>query len=171
MLRADSFSDPTGYPRLSVVPDDEYYTRRGIGIEDVIEVPASLDAFFERFNSADPKTREKLLRASYWLDAAYRVWDISKSLSYVAAINAVEVLAPDREPPDPCPCCHQDRNPGPTAQFRTTVETYAAAEGAVARARMYNLRSTLVHGRGLHSLDVPRTWGALEPATEEHRPF
>jgi len=169
IARADSFSNPEGLPELVVVPDEEYYARRGIDIsEDALDAPAGLDAFLNRFEDADPRTREQLLRASYWLDAAYRVWDTSKSLSYIAAVNAVESLVPKREH-DPCPCCGLDRSPGPTARFHDFVETYAAAEGAADRKAIYRLRSAFVHGDGLHNFDVPRVWGALVPGDMKHR--
>jgi len=80
LLVADDFSDPSEYPQLAVVPDDDYYARRGVS-RDEMDVPACLDVFFDRFDAADTRTRDRLLRASYWLDAAYRVWHVSKSLS------------------------------------------------------------------------------------------
>jgi hypothetical protein len=163
----DHFSDPAEHPRLLVTPDDEYYARRGIR-EEGMDVPTCLDAAFNRFDNADARTRDKLLRASYWLDASYRVWDLSKSLSYIAAINAVEALVP-KSKPDRCPCCALDRSPGPTARFRNFVETYAANEAPQKRTEMYRLRSILVHGDGLHNLDIPRAWGALSPDEIQHR--
>jgi len=96
LLVADDFSDPSKYPPLAVVPDDDYYARRGVA-RDQMDVPACLDVFFDRFDAADTRTRDQLLRASYWLDAAYRVWHISKSMSFIATINAVEVLIPEAE--------------------------------------------------------------------------
>jgi hypothetical protein len=160
VARADDFTDPRGYGKLAVVPDDEYYAQRGIGVDDDVTVPSSFDAFFDRFESADVRTRDQLLRASYWLDTASRAWETSKSLSYMAAINAVETLMP-KQKADPCPTCSLDRSPGPTAGFRDFVETYAAAEGADARAAMYRFRSALVHGHRLHTMDLPGAWGAL----------
>jgi hypothetical protein len=112
--------------------------------------------------------RDQLLRASYWLDAALRAWETSKSLSYGAAINAIETLMP-KQKADPCPTCSRDRSPGPTAGFRDFVETYAASEGAEARDAMYRFRSALVHGHRLHSMDLPSPWGALVPGEIEHR--
>jgi hypothetical protein len=82
-------------------------------------------------------------------------------------INAIETLFPEREG-HTCPACERFHDsPGPTARFRAFVETYAAGEEFEARDAVYNLRSTLVHG--LHGLDTPRSWGALEPGVEEHR--
>lgn len=166
VARADDFTDPSGYRKLAVVPDDEYYAQRGIGVDDDVTVPSSFDAFFDRFESADVRMRDQLLRASYWLDSASRAWETSKSLSYVAAINAVETLMP-KQKADPCPTCSRDRSPGPTAGFRDFVETYAAAEGADARVAIYQFRSALVHGHRLHSMDLPGAWGALARKVED----
>jgi len=117
---------------------------------------------------ADVRMRDQMLRASYWLDAASRTWETSRSLSYVAAINAIETLMP-KQKADPCPTCSRDRSPGPTAGFRDFVETYAAAEGTDARVAMYRFRSALVHGHRLHSMDLPSTWGALARSEVEDR--
>jgi hypothetical protein len=168
IARADNFSDPAGYQKLTVVPDDKYYARDSIRSDDDLSVPACLDAVFDRFENADLRTRDQLLRASYWFDAAGRVWHTSKSLSYIAAINAVETLLPEQKT-DPCPCCKRDRSPGPTARFHNFIETYAAAEGTEARSAMYGLRSAFVHGGGLHGLDVPRSLpGTLAPSDMKH---
>ncbi|HEX8859617.1 MAG TPA: hypothetical protein VGC06_11115 [Actinomycetes bacterium] len=168
IARADDFSDPAGHQKLTVVPDDKYYARDSIRSDDDLSVPACLDAVFDRFENADLRTRDQLLRASYWFDAAGRVWHTSKSLSYIAAINAIEALLPEQKT-DPCPCCKRDRSPGPTARFRNFIETYAAAEGTEARSAMYGLRSAFVHGGGLHGLDVPRSLaGTLVPSDMKH---
>jgi hypothetical protein len=166
LLVADDFSDPSKYPQLAVVPDDDYYARRGVS-RDEMDVPACLDVFFDRFDAAGTRTRDQLLRASYWLDAAYRVWHVSKSLSFIATINAVEVLIPEAEE-DRCPECGRDRSPGPTARFHDFVETYAADEGAEERKALYRLRSAFVHGGALHNLDIPRSWGGMEPHVLRH---
>jgi hypothetical protein len=164
---AADFSEPAGYPKLQVVPDEEYYARHGVR-DDETAVPACLDAVFDRFEHADPKPADQLLRACYWLDAAEQTWHTSKSLSYIALINAIEVLLPEQRQ-DPCPECNHNRSPGPTALFHDFVETYAAEEGAAARKAMYNLRSTFVHGGSLHNLDMPRAWGVLRPGDIDHR--
>jgi hypothetical protein len=164
--RAQEYTDPPGCDALSSVPDAEYYGRRGA--DDDFDVPASLDAAFARSQEAAPSARERLLRASYWLDSAYRVWHTSKSLSYIATINAVESLIPPGVA-DPCDCCGRDRSPGPTARFRDFVEEHAGGHDAKARGALYRLRSALVHGGGLHALDTPRAWGALTPSDMEHR--
>ncbi|MER7362669.1 hypothetical protein [Nonomuraea wenchangensis] len=171
VVKAATFSDVSGIQKLEAVSDDEYYSRRGISVQDDgMRVPSCLDNFFDRFEAALPAVRDPLLRACYWLDSASRVWDTSKSMSFVAAINAIEALAPPRGERDPCPCCGTDRNPGPSAHFRSLVETHAAAESEGARAAMYEFRSRLVHGGVLHGLDIPDTWGALVPRTmQQHQ--
>ncbi len=161
VARADDFTDPSGYRKLAVVPDDEYYAQRGIGVDDDVTVPSSFDAFFDRFESADARMRDQLLRASYWLDTASRAWEISKSLSYVAAINAAETLMPEAEG-RPVPDLLPRSQPG--AGFYDFVETYAAAEGADARVAMYRFRSALVHGHRLHTMDLPGAWGRSHAA-------
>ncbi len=65
-------------------------------------------------------------------------------------------------------CGQPHRHPGPTRLFREFVEQYAASEDVSDRKAIYNLRSTFVHGGGLHAFDVPRGWG-LNPADEAQR--
>jgi hypothetical protein len=113
------------------------------------------------------RRRTGVLRAAYWLDTANRVWHMSKSLSYLAVINAIETLLPEQGN-DPCPCCGLNRSPGSTARFREFLETYATSIEPRTRTAMYRLRSTLVHGHGLHGLDRPRGFGELSPGTMEH---
>ena len=168
IAEADDFTNVWGKRELSVVPDGDYYARRGIGIDDELEVPTCLDLAFNLFENAEAETRDKFLRAAYWFDAAYRAWNTSKALSYIAAINAIEVLVPSHTA-DPCPSCKRDRSPGPTKRFRDFVEEYAAVESEGARTEMYSFRSALVHGDYLHNMDSPLAWGALTPGAAEHR--
>lgn len=171
IFKTDRFSDPSEFSKLTVLPDDEYFARRGTGADDSMDVPACLDEFFDRFNAADPDTQEQLLRASYWRHAAYRVRHTSKSLSFIAAINAIEALFPRDRLGHMCPICerHHD-DPGPTARFREFLEKHAASESEGARSDMYNLRSNFVHGGELRGIDLPRSMsGGLVPAVEEHR--
>jgi hypothetical protein len=64
VARAEGFSETDAIPRLETVPDDEYYARRDM--TDEMQVPASLDSFFDRFADAAPEIRDKLLTACYW---------------------------------------------------------------------------------------------------------
>jgi hypothetical protein len=166
-LRAEDFSDPGDVPKLGVVPRRDYYARGGVG-DLFTEAPDCLTAVFDRFESAEIGVRDQLLRASYWLDTAYRVWHESKSLSYIAAINSLETLL-TQPAPDLCPACGRNCAPGPTALFRDFVEKHAPDESPADRAALYRLRSAFVHGGTLHSLDVPGAWGALVPADVAQR--
>lgn len=80
-----------------MVPDNEYYAQRGIGADDDVTIPSSFDAVFDRFENADVRMRDQLLRACYWLDTASRV-ETSKSLSYVAAITLSRRSCRSRRP-------------------------------------------------------------------------
>lgn len=157
-------------PLLTVVPDDEYYARRGIGPSAVLDIPEGLNSSFDRFAQADIAIREALLRSAYWYDLARRGWRVSKSLSFISAVNAIEALFPDEREGHQCPECKRFHDsPGPTARFRTFVETYGSDEGAEDRDAIYRVRSDFVHGRALHGLDAPRGWGAMTPQNEWHR--
>jgi hypothetical protein len=169
-FQALQFSDCTGIAKLRSVPDAEYYARRRRRAPDEMDVPESLGHFVDRVEAADPQKREKLMAAAYWYDAAYRVWDTSKALSFIAAINAVEAVFPSGRQGHQCPACKRFHDsPGPTARFSEFVEKYAAAEDAEDRKKAYALRSAFVHRGELHGLDVPGAWGSLTPDQERHR--
>lgn len=167
IVRAAEFSDPVDHPKLNVVGDDEYYARDRIA-PDAADLPSCIDQFFDRFEAADVPTRERLLRAAYWFDMSYRAWNLSKSVSLVASVNSIEALLGEGEMHTCTECGQPHRYPGPTRLFREFVEQYAASEDVSDRRAIYNLRSTFVHGGGLHALDVPRGWG-MNPTDEAQR--
>lgn len=171
IFKTTAFSDTSEVAPLAVIPDDDYYARRGIEADDAMDVPEGLEVFIDRFRAASPKLQDQLLRACYWRHVAYRVWHTSKSASFVAAINSIESLLPTKRVGHICPeCGNWHDSPGPTARFRTFLETFAASESEGARSQMYQLRSNFVHGGELHAFDLPRSMsGLLVPASEEHR--
>jgi hypothetical protein len=165
VVRDRDFSEPEAEP-LGTLPDEDYYAR--IGLQTEMDVPASIDSFFDRFEAAPHETREKMLRACYWFSASYRMWHALQSLSFVSAINAVEALLPESEQHECSVCGKEHRYPGPTQLFRDFVERYAQGVPKRARSDMYDLRSSLLHGTQLHGSDVPRAWSGIIPSVQRH---
>lgn len=155
-------SDASPHPKLIPIDDDRYYSRKPHVGDQLVNIPACLNEIFRRFESAERDTRDRILRACYWLDASRRAWDTSKAQSFISAITAVETLVPSA-PREICPTCDKDRSPGLTARFRAFVENYASKEDLADRAALYDVRSSLVHGGQLHNLDMPTPWGSLLP--------
>ena len=124
-----------------------------------LAIPACLPGFCDQFDNAALGIRNKLLRAAYWCDLGYASWDTSKSLSFIASINAVESLFPKPEGNHRCSTCGKShRGRGPSEMFRDYVERYAATEGGEKRTAIYTARSKLVHGTELHPFDKPNRW-------------
>jgi hypothetical protein len=138
-----------------LIADQEYFSRRGIGGDQVLELPACLPLIVDRLESASPAVRDQFLRASFWLDRALAGWHDSISLSYVALVNAVETIVANG-PGQRCELCGSSV-PGATRRFKGCVEKYGGDEVATGRSELYDLRSKLVHGRLLFERDMPGT--------------
>jgi len=157
------FSELDGVSPMQSVPDDEYFARLGVD-GSPMDMPACLPGVFDCLEAAPEGVRERFLRACYWLDRSSGSWHVSASLSYLSLVNSIEALvAPG--PRDECPHCQQDMSPGPTRRFRDFVDRYAAGAEGKSRARLYELRSDLVHGEHLLLRDRPSWTGGFEPAT------
>ena len=129
-----ALSDFSGEP-IEVVPDAQYYARFGLRVGRSLEVPASLEMLLALWDNLSPNDRERFGRASYWLDAAERIWPLSRSASFTAMVTAVEALINDPPTMGLCPDCQRPMGPGPTKMFRDFVERYAPGGGKFAVAR------------------------------------
>ena len=86
------------------------------------------------------------------------------SSSFVALVLAIESLTERGSVHRVyCPECGNDRNhdvPGPTALFKCFLETYAPGAGEKKRRdQIYDLRSSILHGKQLISFDEGRAFG------------
>lgn len=149
ILELDQFSSTAELSPLGVVDANEYYSRRGITLDQKLDVPSDIEQQLDRFFSLPASEREKFLRASYWFQHAHGVFSRSKSASFIALVSAIEALMPP--PPKggtQCPQCKQMLGTGPTKQFVDFVDALVPG-GAVPeseRKRFYQLRSALSHG-------------------------
>ncbi len=158
-----NFSKLIDLSHMISVPDDEYFARIGVD-GSPLDMPACLPGVFDSLEAAPTDLKEKLLRACYWLDRSRASWPVSASLSYLSLINSIETLV-SPAPRDECPHCRKDMSPGPTRLFREFVDKHAPGAGGRSRARLYELRSDLVHGEHLLLRDRPAWAGGFEPAT------
>lgn len=160
----DELSDVSDYKPLTEVPSGDYFRRSGIRPGDPLEIPDLLTPILQAIDALALDLRERFFRAAYWYSRSHPAWYVSRSLSYIALINAIEALTP-RAIPDFCPTCRRDRAPGPTARFRDVVERYA---GHIPnRGELYALRSKLVHGEQLLISDGPSSWDFTPQSSEE----
>jgi hypothetical protein len=162
---ADDFSSVETLDSLREVSAAKYFSLLGIAGGQVLEIPDLLLPLLSAVDAADPTVRERFFRAAYWFSRSGPAWRLSRSLSYISLINAIEVLTPVAGM-DACPACGLNRAPGPTARFRDTVERYAG--DVPERKELYSLRSRLVHGDQILLSDGPSGWG-FTPQSEEER--
>jgi hypothetical protein len=142
----DVRSPPADQP-LEVIESDRYYTQV-MGIDGKgLRVPDDLDDSICQYQSLARERRAEFDRMAFWLDSASRQWEFSMSASFAALVSAVESLI------------NQD-GPGSTQRFRDFFETYAPGATLVARrSQMYHLRSTILHGSELMTMDRDVAFG------------
>jgi len=138
---------PLSDERLEVIPADRYFEEvRGIDGRGLC-VPSDLDESICRYQQLPAVRREEFDRAAYWLDMASRQWTISMSSSFGALVSAVESLI-------------NQRGPGSTARFRSFLERYAPGASLEGRRNeMYDLRSGILHGSDLMTIDQDISFG------------
>ncbi len=146
MCVLDAYSPSADQP-LEVIESDRYYTQL-MGIDGKgLRVPDDLDDSICRYRSLAPEHRAEFDRMAFWLDNASRQWSFSMSASFAALVSAVESLI------------NQD-GPGSTQRFRHFFETYAPGATLVARRnQMCRLRSTILHGSELMTIDQDLAFG------------
>jgi hypothetical protein len=142
--------------RLEVIESDRYYTELTGMDGRGLRVPHDLDDSICRYQWLAPPRREEFDRAAFWLDLASRQWHFSMSASFAALVSAVESLI------------NKD-GPGSKARFRDFFERYAPGVSLASRRnRMYEFRSTILHGSMLMAIDQDRDFG-WDPPGEEDR--
>ena len=152
----DSLSLPRDITLIEI-DSDVYYSdvaHDGRGLR----VPADLDQMICLYQNLSSPNRVKFDRAAFWMDMAYRQWNISTSTSFISLVTAVESLtergAIHRHHCDECNTEVTHDAPGPTKIFRDFFELHAPGMALKQRrGAMYELRSALVHGNKLMQLD------------------
>jgi hypothetical protein len=120
-----------------------------------LRVPIDLDESICRYMRLTLENREKFDRAAFWMDMASRQWNISMSASFTALVSAVESLV-------------NTRGRGSTARFRNFIEHFApGAPLAARRNQMYALRSDILHGGELMTIDQDIAFGWDPPYWNE----
>ncbi len=157
---------------LEEVEPEEYY--KSIGHDGrPLPAPQDLDEALCRYRDIVSTDREKFDRAMYWLDRANREWEQSMSSSFAALVSAIEsLIARGTGHSFTCPVCNEEsthETAGAVRKFKDFLEAYARGnELGRRRDDMYSLRSGILHGRELITLDqgVHSIWDA--PWLKEH---
>jgi hypothetical protein len=140
--------------QLETIDADAYYASVGHDGKG-LRIPADLDESICCYMRLSPENREKFDRAAFWKDMASRQWNISMSASFTALVSAVESLI-------------NTRGRGSTTRFRDFVERFApGASLAYRRKQMYDLRSDILRGGGLMTIDQDIAFGWDPPYWHE----
>lgn len=162
---------PVSGERLQEVEPEIYYTKVGLDGKG-LRVPSDLDQSICHYMGLSAVNREKFDRAAFWMEMAYRQWNISISLSFTSLISAIEALT-NRGTSHQinCPKCGkptQHETPGATRRFKDFIETYAPeAKHEKSRDAMYSLRSSIHHGSELMQIDQELAFGWDPPFWNE----
>ncbi len=138
------FDEPKG-SQCEVVPSDKYYSERAVAVDSVLALPHILTDALDVFFSFSQGEQAKFLRSCYWFQTSRSLWRLSKSASYTALVQSVEVLIPSSQTQE-CPSCHRATGPGPTRRFSDFIDAYAPGTSTAERRQLYGLRSAISHG-------------------------
>lgn len=166
----DHFSASSGQ-QIETVEPHEYYANVGHDGRS-LRVPADLDESLCLYFKLSPPNRDKLDRATFWVDMASRQWNISVSSSFASLVSAIESLTErgttHRVYCDVCKGQFQHDAPGATETFRGFFEKFApGAAHRKRRSQMYSLRSGILHGNELMQLDRDLAFGWDPPYWNE----
>ncbi len=150
----------------------EYYSTKGISSGDYrIIIPDNFTDSIDKYYELSDDNKEKFLRSSYWLQTAFAIFQVSKSVAYNALVTSIEVfLDVDikcntcRSPTssDKCSECSQP-NSGPTKKFKDFVDQFAPGTLESLRKELYDIRSNITHGSMLLPGDGPESSRVFNP--------
>jgi hypothetical protein len=144
-----NFSDISKLEDIELVPINGYFDGQSQGSTDNAILPETSPVLALKFNALNKKDKSRFLRAAHWVRHIDRVWTISRSAAFIAAVSAIESLLPP--PPKseaPCPSCGSNKTAGLTQRFAEFVDSMVG--GAIPRKQrleFYQRRSRLVHGQ------------------------
>ncbi|MEV7046622.1 hypothetical protein [Amycolatopsis sp. NPDC051061] len=163
----DSLSNKGSLPDIELVEG----LPMALGIDRKFVLPDTISRHLGIFAKLSDSDSRKMLRAAYWLHHAQEVWDLSKSASYQALIQAVEVLIEVPQDQPRCTTCDRTLGVGPTKLFREFIDRFAPMADSSedpARKRLYAIRSMVAHGNSLFYADenVDVGWHSPTPMHE-----
>jgi hypothetical protein len=166
----DALSSPTGQ-KIEELEADRYYKEVGNDGRP-LRVPSDLDDSIWWYQNLKPNPKEKFDRAMYWMSMASYQWEASMSASFASLVSAAEALT-ERGTSHSVYCCECKENrqhdvPGATENFRALFEKYTPDPGLrKRRTKMYDMRSSILHGTDLMQLDQDRAFGWDPPGWNE----
>jgi hypothetical protein len=163
IANADDFTDTSDLPQIPAMAAGEPHS---VDFGAPLQIPSYLAPGVACYYALTGTDRDAFHRSLYWFAHAHSVYPTSSSAAFAALVQAIEVLAGQPGPRDPCPHCQHDRSPGPTARFRDLL----ASVGVDRRTSgtFYQIRSGILHGSRVlvDDIDGPFSLG-LDPGSFE----
>ncbi len=146
----DSYSLP-GNP-MKEVPVKEYYGSPSL--EHKLVVPDNLESSLELALNLPQEDKRRFCRSCNWIFQAQNSWHYSRSLSFIAHVNAVEslIVNPDNAV---CPCCNKPKTSS-VKLFKNFLDENVPERGLDKKTRdkIYWYRSQINHGFHLLESDI-----------------
>jgi hypothetical protein len=144
---------------IPIIDPITHFGRYGIGMQDIqVTLPSNLNENLDRYFNLAPHHKIVFSRACELFGNAQEIWLISRSLSLVSHVFALEALCHVDDPePERCPDCHNLRSDqicsacggprfGLTRRFKEFVGQYIeGSEDLTLATRLYLVRSNIAH--------------------------
>jgi hypothetical protein len=157
---SDDFAPP-GEP-APVIPSHDLFGIFGGHAGQPLCIPGELAETIDRYQTLDPESRDRVLRACYWVQRANRSFTESFCQSFMAVITAAETLMETGK--DICPACGQNQY-RLRSSFAAFLDAYVPLDQLTARLfghpesfrerlkALYDSRSKITHGSDLSGRD------------------
>lgn len=164
---AEDFSPVAHLEPIGAVPPQDYYRGEHRSNDQALKIPSDLSESLDRFYALALGVQDRFLNACYWLSQAN--FASSWSMTFLAAIQAIETLVDPATDGAKCAHCGLTRRPGPTQQFASFLKRYVPSgkEGDEGRRLLYEIRSGLTHGYHPPFLADTEIVSMLSPAAEQ----
>jgi hypothetical protein len=157
---SDDFAAPDA--RAPVIPSLDLFGIFGGNAGQPFCIPAELAETIDRYLTLDAESRQRVLRACYWVQRANRSFTESFSQSFLAVITVAETLMETGT--EICPTCGQNQH-RLRSSFATFLDSYVPIDQLTTRRAghphsfrerlkaLYDSRSKITHGSDLSRRD------------------
>lgn len=165
--KIESFTYCKSVPKITVVESRKYYAEF-IPPGNLMRIPDNLEKSLNLVFHLSEAEYKRFLTALAWVAQSERIWEHSHSAAFIGMVSAIEPLM-DRKNVRRCPTCDQVRYV--TKRFKAFLLKYAPFidEFPETRDRLYETRSSLVHGVRMFNEDLYSTVPIMDAKSEEER--
>lgn len=157
---------------INLVDEEAYYKSSGyiiVGAE--LELPASFPRDLQVAFDLNQERAKRFKTACLWTRKAIETWRISRSLTFVAAVTAIEALIIKKSDNRKCSTCDRYLNPASGQRFKDFMKKYAASDKETSDLvnEIYTTRSLLSHGDVILRSDADAAFISHKKTKEDAR--